>query len=278
MPYPYAKKLLVWPTYCEIINISHQITVSASGDENCFIQVMMGKAVVHHNGADYAVGTDAVVVLGRSFAVSIENVPEHPCQVLLLRLENTSDSPGVDLNHLCLTMPIIDTFFSIKTRFCILTDREYIRTSLTSIMYEMQHKDQERENMLQLMLEEFFIKLARSFNKHKRPTSVQFVNRARECIRRRFQQNLTVEEIAAYAGISRSYLVRLFATHMGCSPVEYMQVVRCDHAAYLLRTTRFPVVDIALESGFNSRQHFARTFGKIYGVTPRQYRAEYRMD
>ena len=278
MPYPYAKKLLVWPSFCEILDISHQMTVSASGEENCYIQVMAGRAVVHHNGVDYAVGTDAVVVLGRSFAVEIESVPEHPCQVLLLRLENTADSPGVDLNHLCLSMPIIDTFFSVKTRFCILTDREYIRTSLTSIMYEVQHREQERENMLQLMLEELFIKLARSFSTHKRPTSVQFVNRAREYIRRRFQQGITVEEIAGYTGISRSYLVQLFATHMGCSPVEYVQVVRCDHAAYLLRTTRFPVVDIAMESGFNSRQHFARTFGKIYGMTPRQYRDKYRMD
>lgn len=278
MPYPYSKKLLVWPSSCEIFDIPHQMTIAASGEENCFFQVMTGRAKVHHNGADYTANADAVVVLGRNFTVEIESVSEHPCQVLLLRLENTTKTPGVDLNHLCLTMPMIDAFFSTKTRFCILTDREYIRASLSAIMYEVQHRDQEREKMLQLMLEEFFIKLARSFGGHKRPTSVQFVNQAREYIRRRFQQHITVEEIAEQAGISRSYLVKLFAIHMCCSPVEYVQVMRCDHAAYLLRTTRFAVVDIALESGFNSRQHFARTFGKIYGMTPRQYRDKYRMD
>ena len=81
------------------------------------------------------------------------------------------------------------------------------------------------------------------------------------------------------AGISRSYLAQLFATHLGYSTVEYIQAVRCgDQAAYLLRTTRFAIVDIALEAGFNSRQHFARTFRRIYGKTPNAYRREQRVN
>lgn len=278
MPYPYASKLLLWPSYCEKISVEQPLQIDASGDENCIAQILSGKAVVHHNAAEYPVGMDAVVFLGRSFSYTIESVPEHPCQLLLLRLRNTSHFPCVDLNYLCLTVPIIDTFFSLKTRFCILTDRSYIRITFTAILYEIHHQNQEREQMLHLMLQELFIKLARAFQTHERPTGVQFLSRAREYIRKHFWQALTVETVAKSAGISRSYLSQLFATHVGCSPVEYIQAVRCEHAAYLLRTTRFSIVDIALEVGFNSRQHFARTFGKVYGVTPNTYRHEHSMN
>ena len=45
-----------------------------------------------------------------------------------------------------------------------------------------------------------------------------------------------------------------------------------DHAAYLLNTTSLPIIDIAMETGFNNRQHFTRTFGKLYGMPPHEYR------
>lgn len=278
MPYPYSKKLLLWPSYCEKVSVTDQFQIDAGSDENCFAQVIAGRAVVRNNGVDYPVGMDAVIVLGRNFSTTVESVPGHPCQLLFMRLRHSNEYPSVDLNHLCLTMPIVDTFFSFKTRFCLLTDREYIRLTFTAIAYEMSHQNPEREYMLRLMLEEFLVKLARSFHTHEKPTGVQFLTRAREYIRLHFQQQLSVDEIAQHAGISRSYLAQLFATHMGYSTVEYIQAVRCDHAAYLLRTTRFAIVDIALEVGFNSRQHFARTFGAIYGVTPNQYRREHRMN
>ena len=278
MPYPYANKLLVWPHSCEKAVITSRLLLDTAADENCFAQVIAGKALVRHGENDHTVGMDAVVVLGRSETVSIESVGEHPCQILLLRLRNTTGLPSVDLNHLCLTIPIVDTFFSFKTRFCILMDREYIRITFSAIEYEMHHEEQERDRMIHLTLQEFLIKLARSFHAHERPAGVQFLSVARAYIRQHFQQTMTVEEIAAHAGISRSYLAQLFANHLGYSTVEYIQAVRCDQAAYLLRTTRFAIVDIALEAGFNSRQHFARTFRRIYGKTPNAYRREQRVN
>lgn len=278
MPYPYVNKLLVWLTSCEKTFVTHLIRLDAAANENCFVQVIAGKAIVRHEKEEHAVGVDAVLVLGREHSVTIENVGPHPCQLLLLRLRNTDGLPSVDLNHLCLTMPIVDAFFSFKTRFCILLDREYIRITFSAIEYEMHRQEQEQERMLHLLLLEFFIKLARAFHAREKPTGVQFLARARSYIRQHFQQEMTVDEIAAYAGISRSYLSQLFAEHLGYSAVEYIQAVRCDQAAYLLRTTRFAIVDIASEVGFNSRQHFARTFHRIYGMTPNQYRRVQRMN
>jgi len=51
-----------------------------------------------------------------------------------------------------------------------------------------------------------------------------------------------------------------------------VHAVRCDHAAKLLTTTGFPIIEIAMDSRFNNRQHFARVFREIYGVTPSVYR------
>ena len=126
--------------------------------------------------------------------------------------------------------------------------------------------------MLTSLLQEFFIRLARSFHAHNRPTGIQYLTSACDYIKQNFQEPLTLEKIAAHVGISRSYLAQLFSTQLNRSVVEYIQTVRCDHAAYLLNTTSLPIIDIAMETGFNNRQHFTRTFGKLYGMPPHEYR------
>lgn len=278
MPYPYAKKLLLWPTSCQKVSVTDQVSISAAADENCFIQLLSGKATVLNNGHEHLVAVDTVIVLGRGFSTTIICASGQTCQLQVLRMRHTLEEPGVDLNHMCLTMPIVETFFTFKTRFCLLSDRAYVRMTLAAVEHELQDDQQEKNAMLNLLLQEFFIKLARCYHAHERPSGVQYLTRAREYIRKHFQCNITVDEIAQAAGVSRSYLAQLFALHMGSTTVEYIQAVRCDHAAYLLRTTRFAIVDIAAEVGFNSRQHFARTFSGIYGVTPNEYRHEHRMN
>ena len=77
MPYPYANKLLVWPHSCEKVSFASRMKLEAAMDENCFAQMIAGKALVRHGEKEHMVGVDADIVLKRRAAISIERVDEN---------------------------------------------------------------------------------------------------------------------------------------------------------------------------------------------------------
>jgi len=277
MPYPNAQDLLLWPFQCERLDIHESFSIETTRTENCFLQIVSGKANVRYEGKVYTLAMRSVVVLGRNTTIVLETHEQQCCQLLLLRFHHVPSSPNINLNHLCLNVPLVDSFFGRKTRFCILTDREYIYVTLGAILYEWEHNMPERDALLFSFFNEFFIKLARSFHAHNRPSGIQFLTRARTFMQQNFQSALTVDAIAAHTGISRSYLALLFSRYMQRSVVEYLQAVRCDQAAFLLATTKFTVISIALDTGFTNRQHFTRVFTRLYGMSPSKYRRAHQV-
>lgn len=272
MPYPNIKNIPLWPSQCRSMTIREPFSIETSNTENCFLQIVSGKAVIHYENRLRPLAPRSVVVLGRNTSIVLDPQEQQDCQFLLLYLHHSLSWPNFDLNHLCLNVSLVDFFFGRKTRFCILTDQEYIYVTFGAILYEWEHDWPERNAILITLFQEFFIKLARSFHAHNRPTGIQYLASAREYIKQNFQESLTLEKIAVHVGISRSYLAQLFATHLNRSVIEYIQAIRCDHAAYLLSTTNLAIIDIALETGFNNRQHFTRTFSRVYGMSPHEYR------
>lgn len=84
----------------------------------------------------------------------------------------------------------------------------------------------------------------------------------------------SVETLAERLGVSSRYLRRLFAEHLGVSPLAVWQAERALFAFGLLRDTNLPVSDIAYESGFNSLRRFNGVFKQIYRRTPSEVRRE----
>lgn len=85
-----------------------------------------------------------------------------------------------------------------------------------------------------------------------------------------------VEDMVAQAGLSRAQLMRLFKQQAGISPHAFVNQVRLQKAAVLLRKSQQAVLSVALSTGFQSETHFGKVFKKQYGVTPGQYRKEER--
>ncbi|WP_299586264.1 DNA-3-methyladenine glycosylase 2 [uncultured Microbulbifer sp.] len=84
----------------------------------------------------------------------------------------------------------------------------------------------------------------------------------------------SVERLAERLGVSSRYLRRLFAEHLGVSPLAVWQTERALFAFRLLRDTHLPIADIAYESGFNSLRRFNGVFKQIYQRTPSEVRRE----
>lgn len=77
---------------------------------------------------------------------------------------------------------------------------------------------------------------------------------------------------------SREHVCRTCKSVTGLTPSEYVNRIRIDHAAQLLRSTEAPVNDIIEDCGFENPSYFYRLFLKQIGITPRAYRVAYEKD
>lgn len=87
-----------------------------------------------------------------------------------------------------------------------------------------------------------------------------------------YQENLTVEDIARHAGISRNECFRCFKKYVNKKPVEYINEYRLARAARLLRETNDTVTEICIACGFSGSSYFGKLFREAYGTTPLKYR------
>lgn len=85
--------------------------------------------------------------------------------------------------------------------------------------------------------------------------------------------SLSLDALAAIAGLSKYHFLRQFAQTVGMTPGAYLRTLRLCHAARKLRTTRSSILEIALGAGFADHPSFSRAFARHMGMTPSQYQA-----
>jgi AraC-like DNA-binding protein len=96
------------------------------------------------------------------------------------------------------------------------------------------------------------------------------LRRARELLCDELAGNVTLDELAGAAGISRHRLSRLFGAAYGMPPHRF-QLARRIGAARRMLERGVPVAEVALEAGFVDQSHLHRHFRKTLGMTPARY-------
>lgn len=98
---------------------------------------------------------------------------------------------------------------------------------------------------------------------------------ARELLHAKLFEDISLEELARQAGVSKFHLLRSFRRHFGLPPHAYQLQQRVFQVKRLLGNGR-PVADIAVECGFTDQSHLNRVFRSLVGTTPGQYAAQFR--
>ncbi|WP_259619973.1 helix-turn-helix transcriptional regulator [Paenibacillus doosanensis] len=88
-----------------------------------------------------------------------------------------------------------------------------------------------------------------------------------------YAEKITVSDIAAYVNIHRTHFSKTFTEQIGMPPVKYLQKVRLDQAAQLLKETSMPVTEIALTVGYPDLFSFTRAFTRQLGCPPSRLRS-----
>ena len=87
-----------------------------------------------------------------------------------------------------------------------------------------------------------------------------------------YNENISLEMLAKNTTMSVPTLMRLFKTAIGTSPANFITLQRISRAKILLANTNMSITVIANETGFFDNAHFTRTFKKITGMSPTEYR------
>ncbi len=88
-----------------------------------------------------------------------------------------------------------------------------------------------------------------------------------------FSDEITIDEIAKSASISKSECLRCFKSIIKTTPIQYVKNYRLQRAAELLACTDLKISGIGAACGFQEMSYFSRAFRDVWGCLPSEYRA-----
>ncbi|HCG3018148.1 TPA: AraC family transcriptional regulator [Clostridium perfringens] len=99
-----------------------------------------------------------------------------------------------------------------------------------------------------------------------------YIQDALNFINSNYMNSITVQEIADYVNLSRSYLYKMFIKNLGISPQRYLINLRMYKATLLLKGTKLPIGEVASRVGYSDSLLFSKTFSKHFSMSPLNYR------
>ena len=98
------------------------------------------------------------------------------------------------------------------------------------------------------------------------------LNRAIEFMLSNLDAEISLDEIAVEAGVSKFHFGKLFRRQVGVTPVRFLFNERLDKAAKLLVSTNLSIKEVAVQNGFKNLAHFSRSFRERHRASPREFR------
>ena len=106
------------------------------------------------------------------------------------------------------------------------------------------------------------------------PDKAAAVSRMQHYIESHLEEEITLDNLANAAGYSKYHAVRIFRELTHRTPFETVRALRLTRAAQSLQDANDKIVDVAMDSGFDSHDGFTRAFSRQFGITPQKYHAE----
>lgn len=108
--------------------------------------------------------------------------------------------------------------------------------------------------------------------------TTSYIYKSIQYIKQHTNQAVSVSDVAAHVGKSRSYLSRCFKKELGFQMNEFIMRCKLEEAKSLLSYTDKPISEISNYLCFSSQAYFQNVFKKKYGITPNEYRRRPGMD
>lgn len=189
---------------------------------------------------------------------------QQPWEYVWIEFDGLRAKETVELSGLCVNSPVY------KAKY-----KDVAQTMKDEMLYIINHKDDSPFHLighLYLFIDSFVKSSAITQISKSNNLRDFYIKEALSFIEQNFQNDITVEEIAACCGLNRSYFGKIFHEVLGKSPQEFLISYRMTKATELLKLTSLSIAEVGSAVGYSNQLHFSRAFKKIYGISPRQWR------
>ncbi len=270
-----------------VLNIGHAQTIHKWWNEDIsspFVRIFFvksGKAVVHLADKDVTLSPGHMYMLPCYTPHSYECDPGFEFYYLFVFLNEQKGTDFFDLYDYPIEVKANHAAQLLFENYCML----YPQLNLPSKKAEdfinhMSYRDYQNEylNMAtyeRLQLHGMVEIVVSYFVKHARPKSHvhdKRISLALDWMQEHLDQNISMEELASKACLTKSYLIRLFRQKLGITPLQYIIRKKIHHTQTLLLGTEMNIQKIASAVGMEDTSYFIRLFKKNIGITPQEYR------
>ena len=153
------------------------------------------------------------------------------------------------------------------------------RQIFEAIMLQMRTRELLYTQLLDLLVQQLFIHIYRQLPAHLRTTDgncFEIVYQIQNRFQNEYATQFCLQALATEYGISPSYLSHLFKKATGNSVMGYLLSCRIAAAQKHLTETDMPIKEIIAACGFSDCSNFSRTFHRITGFSPTQFRLQCR--
>lgn len=194
---------------------------------------------------------------------------DHPWEYTWVEFDGLRVREALELAGLTMDAPIYRS-----------NSRDLSRELMNEMIYIARHSDQSPFHLIgHLYL--FLDYLTRSSSTRRMLQGGRirdfYIREALSFVEQNFQNDITIEDIAQFCNLNRSYFGKIFRDAVGKSPQEFLISYRMTKATELLKLTELSIGDISNAVGYLSQLHFSRAFKKTYGVSPREWRSVNRI-
>ena len=148
--------------------------------------------------------------------------------------------------------------------------------AVSDVFYQRLEKCKTQKEMYQLSseIQRTYVKMVQERKKEKKNSN--YVEQCKNYLTQNFHKRITVEELAKQIGVNRTYLSGKFSEQVGMSISQYSILIRIRAAENMLKYSEASISYIADYLCFSSQSHFGREFKKKNGISPSEYRKQYK--
>lgn len=152
-------------------------------------------------------------------------------------------------------------------------DKGAVSEDLEDIVYKMDTCSSNDEMFV--VCQDYMVHLAEWVQKRQKDGISRPIKSMKAYIREHYGENISLEEIVAYAELSYAYGSSIFKKETGMTITAYLTHVRMEEAQRLIRETNLTINEISGKVGYMDARYFSKLFIKTVGVKPVDYRKFY---
>jgi AraC-like DNA-binding protein/quercetin dioxygenase-like cupin family protein len=201
---------------------------------------------------------------------------EEPCRMLNVEFRFAPHQGAIpSIQQLAVEEKQLASLLDVQKSFLVLRDSDEVYHVLKSLVLELDKTLDKSETMIQLLIAQLLIRIARLRREVASDSIVQsewYAKISMDYMYQNYDREIQVKDIAGSVNLHPGYLQRVFKAITGQTLMAFLTDIRMEKAQMLLLETDIPIADISDYIGIGSRQYFHMLFKAHTGQTPTDFR------